>query len=140
VPPVETTIVRGPQHSQRILVQSVHFSHLDHDGTVTTNSVLDLATRPYPSPVPFPDSDITESSNDGSFDSLDVFENTSPSQTFHRCTDENTASTDGVQNETSAEVVPGFFDIDPEDEVTNTQTGERKTPKRPHQVCSLNLP
>jgi hypothetical protein len=137
VPPVETTTVRGPQHPKRFLVQSVHFGHLENDGTVTTNSVLDLTTRPL-SAGRFPDIDTTESVNDGSFDSLDVFEHISLSKTFDSLTDENTpdtASNEASQNETSAEVVTGFFDIDPEDEVSNIHTGEKKVPKRPHQVC-----
>ena len=143
VPPVETTTVRGPQNPKRFLVQSVHFSHLDKDGRVTTNSVLDLATRPYSSAAFFPDIDITESLNDnaGAFDSLDT-------KAFDSLTNENTsdttsadtastdaASAEALQNETLAEVVSGFFEIDPEDQVTNVHTGEKKAPKRPHQVC-----
>jgi hypothetical protein len=133
VPPVETITVRGSQHPKKLLVQSVLFGHLDNDGTVTTNSVLDLATRPCSGAAPFPDIDIGETSNDGYIDSLDVSNSSlsnSPSKTFDSLSE--------IPNETSAEVVPGFFDIDSEDEIINI--GDRNAPKRPHQVCCiLNL-
>jgi hypothetical protein len=160
MPPVETTTVRKPKE---LLVQSVHFDHLDNDGTVTTNSVLDLATRPYPSTSFSPDMDTTESSTGGLFDSLGVsdfspaIETTEvwndgsfdyfnmhnpsldipPSHTLASLTDANTLNTVTFQNETSTDVVGGFFDIDPEDTVTNIHTGEKTAPKRPHQVCCI---
>jgi hypothetical protein len=146
VPPVETTTVRGPQHLKRFLVQSVHFSHLDNNGRVTTNSVLDLATRPYPSAAFLPDIDNTETSSDngGAFDTLDA-------NTFDSLTDENNpdtfdslseehtpdtgfVDTGSTEAQTPADMVPGFFEIDPEDQVTNIHTGGKKAPKRPHQV------
>jgi hypothetical protein len=132
VPPlVETTVVCGTQPLKTSLVQSVHFAHLDHDGRVTTESVLDVATRPHAfNRPPSPDAHNVEPSSSGFFD-------ISPSTTFG-CSTENTAgssTTDALQKDLTA-----FFEIDAEDEVADTTSGEKKVPKRPHQVCfTLNL-
>jgi hypothetical protein len=129
-PPVDTTVVRGTQPLKISLVQSVHFAHLDHDGRVTTESVLDVATMPqaFNNP-PSPDAH-NEPSSAGFFD-------IPPSTTFG-CSTESTpdsSTTNALQKDLTT-----FFEIDAEDEVADTTTGEKKVPKRPHQVCfTLNL-
>jgi hypothetical protein len=132
LPPVETTIVRGTQPSKPSLVQSVRFTHLNRDGGVTTESILDLATRPYSNT---PHLDLAESTDIGFFDSFDPF-SISPPEISGRSTNKNTADTAAAEGCFSDELNPSFFGIDPKDEV-DTTTGERKTPKRPHQVCSV---
>jgi hypothetical protein len=120
-PPVDTTVVCGTEPLKTSLMQAVHFTHLDHDGTVTTESILDVATRPqaFINP-PSPDSHIEATSF-----------NISLSKTVG-CSTENapaTATTHALQNDLCT-----FFEIDPEDEVADPTTGEIKVPKCPHQV------
>jgi hypothetical protein len=132
LPSVETTIVRGTQPPKPSLVQSVRFTHLNRDGGVTTESILDLATRPYSNT---PHLDVAESTDVEFFDSFYPF-STSPPEISGHSTNKNTADTAAAEGSFSDELNPSFFEIDPEDEV-DTTTGERKTPKRPHQVCSV---
>jgi hypothetical protein len=133
LPPVETTIVRGTQPPKPSLVQSVRFTHLNGDGGVTTDSILDLATRPY-SNADTPHLDVAE--NVGFSDFFDPSA-ISPPETSGSSTNENTTDTAAAETCFSAELIPSFFEIDPEDQVVDTTTGERRAPKRPHQVCSI---
>jgi hypothetical protein len=153
VPPVETATVRVAQPLNPLLIQSVHFAHLDNDGRVTTDSVLDLATRPYSGATfnftPSPDLAIMEPFDDSFFDSpSDAVSNNaptqslpdlSPSKTIDSVANPGTSPVDAPQSDISDEVGASFFEIDLEDEVVNIHTGEKKVPKRPHQVsCILN--
>jgi hypothetical protein len=95
---------------------------------VTTNSVLDLATRSYLSAAFLPDIDNTNTLDVNTFDSLTDKNNP---DTFDSLTEEHTpdtgfADTGSAKAQTPADMVPGFFEIDPEDQVTNIHTGGKR--------------
>jgi hypothetical protein len=154
---VEMTTVRA-QPPKPSLVRSVHFTNVHSDGIMTMDSVLDLATRPYsgasfkfhenkPAEEPIPAHHVAslDSFNDSSFDPIsnDVFDDTSGDTLNSPDSLTKSTSADTPPNDLSGiseEVIASFFEIDVEDEVINPNTGEKKAPKRPHQVCRiLNL-